>query len=134
VLGSPHPGSREVMDPVNRLYECDLLDRHGEPIGPVAGLWLEGDRPRWAAVRTQDATTLVPIRGAQVRDRRLVLPVDKREVEGAPRVGDELSDDQQAALHYHYGLTVPAQRLTRHVRQVSEATTPPSRRATRPAR
>ncbi|WP_433263836.1 PRC-barrel domain-containing protein [Actinosynnema sp. CS-041913] len=102
---------------VDRLYDCDLLDRHGERIGPVAELWLDNGRPLWAAVRTHDATTLVPIRGAQMRDRRLVVPVAKQEIEDAPRVSAELSEVEHAELHDHYGLTVPAQRLVRHVRR-----------------
>lgn len=119
---------------VDRLYDCDVLDRHGRPIGSVAELWGAGGRPLWASVRREGGTTLVPIRGAQVRDRRLVVPVDKREVEDAPRVGDrELSDAEQAELHDHYGLTLPEQRLVRHERGVT-STTPPPRRAKRPAR
>src|SRR5688500_3004301 len=100
---------------VDRLYDCDVLDRHGRPIGPVAELWLADGRPLWASVRGDGGITLVPIRGAQVRNnRRLVVPVEKREVENAPRVvGRELSDAEQAELHDHYGLTLPEQRLVR---------------------
>jgi hypothetical protein len=119
---------------VERLYDCDVLDRYGRPIGPVAGLWLADGRPLWAAVRRAGGTTLVPIRGAQVRDRRLVVPVDEREVDDAPRVGGpELSESEQVELHDHYGLTLPEQRLVRHDRGVSAAASPPALRATRPA-
>ncbi len=120
---------------VDRLYDCDVLDRHGRPIGPVAELWLAGGRPLWASVRRDGGTTLVPIRGAQVRDRRLVVPVDEREVEGAPRVGDrDLSEAEQAELHDHYGLMLPEQRLVRHERGASAPTSRRPRRARRPAR
>lgn len=132
---------------VNSLYDCDVLDRYGRPIGPVAELWLADGRPQWAAVRGAGGTTLVPIRGAQVREHRLVVPVERREVDDAPRVdGPELSPDEQAELYGHYGLTVPQQRLVRHRREpdgagapgevggVSAPTTPRPRRATRPAR
>ncbi|WP_158843091.1 PRC-barrel domain-containing protein [Saccharothrix deserti] len=126
---------------VDRLYDCDLLDRHGRPIGPVTELWLADGRPLWAAVRRNGGTTLVPIRGAQVRDRRLVVPVDKREVEDAPRVdGPELSDAAHVELHDHYGLTLPEQRLVRYERGggppagVSAPTSRPVRRGRRPAR
>ncbi|MBB5805211.1 hypothetical protein F4560_004979 [Saccharothrix ecbatanensis] len=138
---------------VDRLYDCDVLDRHGRPIGPVAELWLADGRPLWAAVRKDGGVALVPIRGAQVRDRRLVVPVDKREVDDAPRVGGpELSEAEQVELHDHYGLRVPEQRLVRHERGgpstsapsaggtsaggagVSAATSRPPRRATRRAR
>lgn len=119
---------------MDRLYDCDLLDRHGRPIGPVADLWLADGRPLWAAVRRAGGTTLVPIRGAQVRDRGLVVPVDEREVEDAPRVGgSELSEAEQVELHDHYGLTLPEQRLVRYDRGVSAAASPPPRPATRPA-
>ena len=125
------------MDPsaVDRLYDCDVLDRHGRPIGPVAELWLADGRPLWASVLRPGGVTLVPIRGAQVRDRRLVVPVDEREVENAPRVrGRELSDAEQAELHDHYGLTLPEQRLVRHERRDSAPTSRPRRRAKPPAR
>ncbi|RKT56938.1 PRC-barrel domain-containing protein [Saccharothrix australiensis] len=101
---------------VDLLYDCELLDRHGEPIGPVVELWLDDGRPLWAAVRVDGVTTLVPIRGAQVRDRRLVVPVARQEIAEAPRVGAELSEVEHVELHDHYGLSVPAQRLVRHVR------------------
>jgi len=120
---------------VERLYDCDVLDRHGYPIGPVAELWLADGRPQWAAVRGAGGTTLVPLRGGQVRDRRLVVPVDRREVDDAPRVdGPDLSEAEQADLYDHYGLTVPEQRLERHRRGVSAPTSPRAPRATRPAR
>ncbi|MEU5693943.1 PRC-barrel domain-containing protein [Actinosynnema sp. NPDC020468] len=107
------------MDAVERLYECDVLDRHGDRIGPVTGVWLDGvsGRPLWAAVRTGEDEALVPIRGAQVRDTRLVLPVERHEVEHAPRVsGDSLSDREQLDLYDHYGLTLnaPGSTLVRH--------------------
>jgi hypothetical protein len=84
-------------------------------------------------VRRPGGITLVPIRGAQVRDRRLVVPVDEREVDDAPRVrGRELSEAEQAELHDHYGLMLPEQRLVRYERRVS-APTPRRRRAKPPA-
>ncbi|MBW4720163.1 PRC-barrel domain-containing protein [Saccharothrix obliqua] len=103
-------------DLLDDLYGCDLLDRNGERVGTVADVWLDDGRPLWAAVRTDDAVTLVPIRGAQVHDRRVVVPVEKREIEEAPRVGEELSDLEHVELHDHYGLVVPSQRLVRRER------------------
>ncbi|WP_367136592.1 PRC-barrel domain-containing protein [Saccharothrix sp. HUAS TT1] len=120
---------------VDRLLDCDVLDRHGRPIGPVAELWLAGGRPLWASVRRDGGTTLVPIRGGQVRDRRLVVPVEEREVRDAPRVGDrDLSEAEQAELHDHYGLRLPEQRLVRHQPAGVSAPSRQRRRATRPAR
>ncbi|MFD1148797.1 PRC-barrel domain-containing protein [Saccharothrix hoggarensis] len=124
---------------VDRLYDCDVLDRHGRPIGPVSEVWLADGRPLWATVRRAGGTTLVPILGAQVRERRLVVPVEEHEVAGAPEVRSrELSDDEQAELHDHYGLTLPEQRLVRHERggktSVSAPTTLRPRPGKRPAR
>ncbi|MFI9009634.1 PRC-barrel domain-containing protein [Actinosynnema sp. NPDC053489] len=111
---------------VDRLYDCDVLDRHGRPIGPVAELWLAGGRPLWASVRRDGGTTLVPIRGAQVRDRRLVVPVEEHEVQDAPKVGDrDLSEAEQAELHDHYRLALPEQRLVRHRRASATTNQPP---------
>jgi hypothetical protein len=123
---------------VDHLYDCDVLDRHGHPLGPVTELWLVDGRPHWAAVRGAGGTALVPIRGAQLRDRRIVVPVDRREVDDAPRVGGpgpaELSEEEQAELYDHYGLRLPEQGLVRHRRGVSAPTSPRARQATRPAR
>lgn len=115
---------------VDRLYDCEVLDRYGRPLGPVVDLWLADGRPRWASVRAPDGTTLVPLQGAQVRERRLVLPVDRHEVEDAPRfTGHELSETEQAELYDHYRLALSEQRLVRHRRQVSAPTSPPAPRA-----
>ncbi|MGM1065519.1 hypothetical protein [Saccharothrix sp. Mg75] len=121
---------------VDRLYDCDVLDRHGRHIGHVVGLWLSNGRPTWACVRRTAGTAVVPIRGAQVRDRRLVIPVDRREVEDGPRVDDSaLSDADVTRLHDHYGLSVPEQGLVPHDRAGASApASPRARQATRPAR
>lgn len=123
------------MDPsaVDRLYDCDVLDRHGRRIGTVRGLWLaEGSGvPRWAAVCAGAAEVFVPLRGGQVRERGLVLPIEQREVVGAPSAEGGSLDVERA--HDHYGLTVPDERLVRHERAVS-ASSSPAPRVTPPAR
>ncbi|MBY8849627.1 hypothetical protein K7G98_14550, partial [Saccharothrix sp. MB29] len=119
---------------VDRHYDCDDLDRHGRHIGHVVDLWLSNGRPTWASVRRTAGTALVPIRGAQVRERRLVVPVDRREVEDAPRV----DGGPTAEVHDHYGLSMPEQRLVRHDRAggsgASAPASPRERQAMRPAR
>ncbi|MBP2338412.1 hypothetical protein JOF41_004590 [Saccharothrix coeruleofusca] len=101
---------------VERLYDCEVLDRHGQRIGSLRGLWLAAGSgvPRWAVVGIGGAEVLVPVRGGQVRERRLVLPIEKHEVEGAPAAqGDSLD---VARVHDHYRLTASDEQLVRHER------------------
>jgi uncharacterized protein (TIGR02271 family) len=97
---------------VNRLYECEVVDPHGENIGSVKQVWLDENsgRPLWAAVHTGLfglKESLVPIQDAQVQDRRLRVPVDKRQVKDAPRIETgtgHITDAEQAELYQHYGM------------------------------
>ena len=108
---------------VDRLYDCDVLDEHGERIGSVKQVWLDDrdGRPMWASVHTGLfglKESFVPIQDATLGNGVITVPVDKQQVKDAPRidVADEhMSDKQQEELYDYYGL-IPSHRTGDHDR------------------
>jgi uncharacterized protein (TIGR02271 family) len=97
---------------VERLYECDVVDARGDRIGSVKQVWLDeaSGQPVWASVHTGlfgMRESFVPIQDAQVKDKRITVPVEKQKVKDAPEVdasGGRLSDAEQAHLYEYYGM------------------------------
>ncbi|MFJ6672617.1 DUF2382 domain-containing protein [Actinosynnema sp. NPDC091369] len=108
---------------VDRLYDCDVIDEHGERIGSVKQVWLDDQdgRPMWASVHTGLfglKESFVPIQDATLGNGVITVPVDKQQVKDAPRidVSDEhMSDKQQDELYEYYGL-IPSHRTGDHDR------------------
>lgn len=108
---------------VDRLYDCDVIDEHGERIGSVKQVWLDDQdgRPMWASVHTGLfglKESFVPIQDATLGNGVITVPVDKQQVKDAPRieVSDEhMSDEQQEELYSYYGL-IPSHRTAEHDR------------------
>ncbi|MEU4744533.1 DUF2382 domain-containing protein [Actinosynnema sp. NPDC023658] len=106
---------------VDRLYDCDVIDEHGERIGSVKQIWLDDrdGRPMWASVHTGLfglKESFVPIQDATMGNGVITVPVDKQQVKDAPRidVADEhMSDRQQDELYEYYGL-IPSHRTGDH--------------------
>lgn len=106
---------------VDRLYDCDVLDAHGERIGSVKQVWLDDrdGRPMWASVHTGlfgMKESFVPIQDATVDKGHIVVPVEKQQVKDAPRIDTEdqhMSDSQQDELYRHYGM-IPGVRSGDH--------------------
>ncbi|MFE2755802.1 DUF2382 domain-containing protein [Actinosynnema sp. NPDC059335] len=108
---------------VDRLYDCEVIDEHGERIGSVKQVWLDDrdGRPMWASVHTGLfglKESFVPIQDATLGDGVVTVHVDKQQVKDAPRidVSDEhMSDQQQDELYAYYGL-IPSHRTGEHDR------------------
>ncbi|MEU4803262.1 DUF2382 domain-containing protein [Actinosynnema sp. NPDC023587] len=108
---------------VDRLYDCDVIDSHGERIGSVKQVWLDDrdGRPIWASVHTGlfgIKESFVPIQDAQIASGHITVPVEKQQVKDAPRidVNDEhMSDKQQEELYSYYGL-IPTANTGQHDR------------------
>lgn len=108
---------------VDRLYDCEVIDEHGERIGSVKQVWLDDrdGRPMWASVHTGLfglKESFVPIQDATLGDGVVTVHVDKQQVKDAPRidVSDEhMSDRQQDELYSYYGL-IPSHRTGEHDR------------------
>ncbi|MGH3716799.1 MAG: PRC-barrel domain-containing protein [Micromonosporaceae bacterium] len=83
----------------------------GEPIGTLTGIYLddESSEPEWIEVRTGLLKhRLVPLEEAQVAERRVDVPYERRIVDRTPKVkpdhGVVLPDDEDR-LHQYYGLS-----------------------------
>ncbi|MFI9009743.1 DUF2382 domain-containing protein [Actinosynnema sp. NPDC053489] len=106
---------------VDRLYDCEVIDEHGERIGSVKQVWLD-DRdgtPMWASVHTGLfglKESFVPIQDATLGNGVITVPVDKQQVKDAPRIDvsdQHMSDQQQDELYSYYGL-IPSHRSGDH--------------------
>ncbi|MEU6150279.1 DUF2382 domain-containing protein [Actinosynnema sp. NPDC047251] len=108
---------------IDRLYDSDVIDSHGERIGSVKQVWLDDrdGRPMWASVHTGlfgTKESFVPIQDAQMSSGHITVPVDKRTVKDSPRidVSDEhMTDEQQTELYEYYGL-IPTANTGEHDR------------------
>jgi PRC-barrel domain protein len=87
-----------------------VVDSSGEELGKVTGLYLDGEsqRPAWAGVKRgflRGRETIVPLDGAEEVDGTVRVAYDKATVEEAPDVDPdvELTEDEERALHEHYG-------------------------------
>ncbi|MGI5506967.1 DUF2382 domain-containing protein [Lentzea sp. CA-135723] len=108
---------------VEALYDCDVIDNHGEKIGSVKRVWLEDGtgRPMWAEVHTGlfgMKESFVPIQQGEVAGGGITVPVSKQQVKDAPSVhtsDDHMSDEEQDALYRHYGM-IPQAKTGEHDR------------------
>lgn len=108
---------------VDRLYECEVIDEHGERIGAVKQVWLDDrdGRPVWASVHTGLfglKETFVPIQDATMGSGTITVHVDKQKVKDAPRIDvsdQHMSQEQQDELYAYYDL-IPGRRSGEHDR------------------
>jgi uncharacterized protein (TIGR02271 family) len=108
---------------VDRLYDCEVIDEHGERIGSVKQVWLDDrdGRPMWASVHTGLfglKESFVPIQDATLGNGVVTVPVEKQQVKDAPRIDvsdQHMSDRQQDELYEYYGL-IPSHRSGEHDR------------------
>ncbi|SDM47246.1 conserved domain-containing protein [Lentzea albidocapillata subsp. violacea] len=108
---------------VEALYDCDVIDNHGEKIGSVKQVWLEDGTgaPLWAEVHTGlfgTRQSFVPIQEGQVAGGAITVPVSKQQVKDAPSAhtsADHMSDEEQEALYRHYGM-IPQAKTGEHDR------------------
>jgi uncharacterized protein (TIGR02271 family) len=108
------------MTRMTHAYEWhgrELVDRHGDKVGTVEEIYVDQltDEPEWAAVRTDlfgQKLSFVPIREAEPSGGQVRVPFVKDEVEHAPRIdpGGELSQQEEATLYAHYGMTYSERR------------------------
>jgi hypothetical protein len=87
-----------------------LVDRHGEKIGKLAELFVDGEtgEPEWATVDTGligSRLSFVPLAGAEPVGEDVRLAIDKDQVSDAPSVeaGEQLSQAEEQRLYSHYG-------------------------------
>ena len=87
-----------------------VRDQDGTELGTLRELYLDSQtsRPAWAGVkrgRLRTTETIVPLAGVSELDDDLVVPFDRDRFDDAPDIdpGVELTEEQERALHEHYG-------------------------------
>ena len=89
-----------------------VIGSDGSKIGTVEDIYFDQDtrEPEWALVKTGmfgTKSTFVPITNASSTGDELRVPFTKDQVKGAPNLDDdgELSQDEEAMLAQHYGMS-----------------------------
>ena len=97
------------------LLGQDLYDADGDKIGRVHDVYPdpESGRPEWAAVSTGlfgTRLSLVPLQGMTSTGDGFRVPCTKDQVKDAPHVepAGRLTDEQEAELRSHYGMSAEA--------------------------
>lgn len=97
---------------LDNLEGRPVVGSDGEKLGTVADVYFDKDtrQPEWALVTTGLFGTkhsFVPITSASMTGDALQVPFTKQQVSDAPRLDDdgELSQDEEAMLAQHYGLS-----------------------------
>jgi hypothetical protein len=86
-----------------------MVDREGAPLGHIAHIYLDQvtGEPEWALVASGqgDRQVFVPLVDAAEQEDQIRVPVGRALVSGAPaiRPGRQLSKEDTARLHGHYG-------------------------------
>ncbi len=101
-----------TLEQARSLYGRDVYGTDGDKIGSVGQVWDDGaGQAGWASVRTGLFglnESFVPLRDADLRDDRLVVPFDKATVRNAPNVDatheEPLTDRDVEQLYRYYGL------------------------------
>jgi hypothetical protein len=86
-----------------------MVDREGAPLGRIAHIYLDRvtEEPHWALVVTGEGgrPVFVPLVDAAEQQDQICVPVERARVSDAPaiRPGRQLSEEDTARLHGHYG-------------------------------
>ena len=98
--------------PEERYANYGIFDQHGERIGPISDLFVDGnDEPEYVGVEmglAGNRSVLVPVEAITVddRQRRLIVSHPRSVVESAPSLGyeDEVTPELERRVRVHYGL------------------------------
>ncbi|MGX7824629.1 DUF2382 domain-containing protein [Actinokineospora sp. 24-640] len=108
---------------LDRVYDCDVVDAHGEKIGSIKQVWLD-DRtgaPLWAEVGSGlfgMRDSFIPMQDARLGDGEVVVPVEKKVVKDSPHPdisSGHISEAEQEELYRYYGM-VPSAATGEHDR------------------
>lgn len=105
--------SKLTAQDARQLDGATVKDRNSSRVGEVSAVYLDNDtqQPEWVLVQISSVSGLesfVPLAEASMTNGELLFPYDSYQVMGAPSSqGDELSQDDQARLYRHYGLSYP---------------------------
>jgi len=101
------------QDQAREIMGADLLSSDGDKIGRIGQVYLDDQtgQPEWATVNTGlfgTKESFVPLAQAELRGNDVVVPHAKSQIKDAPSVdvdGGHLSQDEEAQLYTHYGMS-----------------------------
>jgi len=100
---------RPSMETARGWRDKTMVDREGAPLGRIAHIYLDRDteEPQWALIVTGQGgrRMFVPLVDAAEQQDQVCVPLDAALVSDAPavRAGRQLSKEDTARLHGHYG-------------------------------
>src|SRR4029453_6508230 len=100
---------RPSIETVRGWRKKALVDREGAPLGDIVHIYLDQvtGEPEWALVATGQGgrQVFVPLVDAAEQQDQIGVPVERTLVTDAPaiRPGRQLSKEDSARLHGHYG-------------------------------
>jgi hypothetical protein len=102
----------ETETPARDLIGRKLVDPHGDRIGRIDALLIEGDEERanWALVKLGAfglRSAFVPLHEAQDEEGDVRIVYEREHVRAAPKIepdGDRIGEEDADVLHRHYGL------------------------------
>src|SRR6188472_4533061 len=100
-----------TTDQIDGITDGDVVSTNGDKIGGIGQIYLD-DRtgePNWVTVKTGlfgTSESFVPLDGAELRGRDIVVKYDKATVKDAPRVDADgsITPEEEEALYSYYGL------------------------------
>src|SRR3954471_2391583 len=108
----------------------ELVDAEGAKIGKVHEIYVDRDsgQPEWLAVATGmfgTKVSFVPLTGATAQGDRLVSRWSKDQVKDAPKAeaDGQLSQEEEARLYQHYGLSYGERRSSSGLPEGGQAQT-----------
>jgi uncharacterized protein (TIGR02271 family) len=100
-----------TLDELQSARGTPVYSSDGDKIGSVEEIYVDEqtDQPEWIGVGTGIfgvKRVLVPVEGASIREDGLLVPYGKDQVKDTPDIdADEISQETEAQLYSHYGLT-----------------------------
>jgi stress response protein YsnF len=117
-----------TVDDIKGWRGGTVVDRDGDKIGSVDEIYLDDEtqEPEWLAVKTGlfgSNLTFVPLAQAERSGEDIRVPYEKSQVKDAPNVeaDGQLSEQEEAELHRHYGLDYDQTRSDTGVRSGDRA-------------
>jgi hypothetical protein len=101
--------TRPSIETASGWRDKTMVDREGAPLGRIAHIYLDRvtEEPEWALVATGQGgrQVFVPLVDAAEQQEQIRVPVERALVSDAPaiRAGRQLSKEDTARLHGHYG-------------------------------
>lgn len=117
----------------SEFYDRNVVGPDDAKIGKVSDIYLDNatNQPEWAAVKTGllgNRVSFVPLAGARLQGEDLMVAFDKAKIKDAPNAeaDGQLSQEEEAMLYQHYGLSYSESDSDTGLPEVSPPPSPPA--------